>query len=1154
MAHAYPRLSLFTLTAGLLAATAFGQPGTKDPTFVTGSGFEAANVWDQEVSALVLQPDGKLLVGGAFNTYNGVARNRIARLEVNGALDTGFDPGSGINSGQPYWGATALALQPDGKVLVGGHFTTFNGTPKGALVRLNADGSLDPGFGTAAGFVGNSYVYALAVCADGKVLVAGQFQDYEGHACHNLIRLTAEGAFDPTFDPGTGPSEVIYTMALRADQRILVGGAFDHFNGVPVGFFAQLNADGSLDSGFNAGTGFNYRVWCIALRPDDTMLVGGEFTAVAGVPRQRIARLHPDGTLDTGFDPGPSTSTEVTALAVEPDGDVLAGGRFTDFGGVARSNIMRLTPDGAVDPLFDPGSGTDAGFPYRGVTALAVRPDGKVLAGGTFTHFNGSPENRIVQLFGDCVPGASCDDSDVLTGPDHFTADCTCTGPAIDCLGVPGGSALPGTACDDGDAATGNDTYNTACQCAGLPYDCLGIAGGAAVPGSPCDDGEPGTGNDTYQTDCVCAGALIDCAGVPGGTALPGSTCNDGSVLTGPDTWDNGCICTGPAIDCLGVPNGTTLPGSPCDDGNAGTSADMFTTGCVCQGTPIAQQVMTIAGGRGANAFTICGDGMVSSWGDGADGQLGNGSFTNSSIPLLISSLSGASAVEGGGDHALALKTDGTVWAWGRNFYGELGIGNNVLHAVPVPVSALSGITAIACGGTHSLALSGDGMVWSWGSNYFLQLGDGTAADSNFPVPVSSLTDVTAIAGGFYHSIALANDSTVWTWGRDFYGELGDGTNNNSNVPVPVNSLTGVTAIAGGFGHSLALRKDSTVWAWGYGLWGQLGNGSNANSNVPVQVSPLTHVIAIAGGGYHSLALKDDGTVWAWGNNYLGQLGNGGNAHSYVPLQVPGLSGVVAIAGGDQFSLALKNDGTLWAWGGNANGELGQGNNVDSNVPVEVIGPCAAELDCQPTQLTTNANPVVSCGAVNLKFDGSSIIAANEVPGANRYQFRFTNSAGQPFYSRNIAFPTRSFTLTKWYTNPLKAGRTYNVVVRASFDNGATWCDYGPSCTVRISWSPLAPGMVRDVEATAPELLVYPNPANGEEVRIRLGGADPALTTATLDLTDLFGKRVMTATLPMQEGELNAMLPLSTDLADGLYLLTITAGEQVLNERVVITR
>lgn len=799
MAHPYPRLSLFTLTAGLLAATAFGQPGTKDPTFVTGSGFEAVNVWDQEVSALVLQPDGKLLVGGAFNTYNGVARNRIARLEVNGALDTGFDPGSGINSGQPYWGATALALQPDGKVLVGGHFTTFNGTPKGALVRLNADGSLDPGFGTAAGFVGNSYVYALAVCADGKVLVAGQFQDYEGHACHNLIRLTAEGAFDPTFDPGTGPSEVIYTMALRADQRILIGGAFDHFNGVPVGFFAQLNADGSLDSGFNAGTGFNYRVWCIALRPDDTMLVGGEFTAVAGVPRQRIARLHPDGTLDTGFDPGPSTSTEVTALAVEPDGDVLAGGRFTDFGGVARSNIMRLTPDGAVDPLFDPGSGTDAGFPYRGVTALAVRPDGKVLAGGTFTHFNGSPENRIVQLFGDCVPGASCDDGDVLTGPDHFTADCTCTGPAIDCLGVPGGSALPGTACDDGDAATGNDTYNTACQCAGLPYDCLGIAGGAAVPGSPCDDGEQGTGNDTYQTDCVCAGALIDCAGVPGGTALPGSTCNDGSVLTGPDTWDNGCICTGPAIDCLGVPNGTTLPGSPCDDGLISTVDDLYGTDCVCAGTTI----------------------------------------------------------------------------------------------------------------------------------------------------------------------------------------------------------------------------------------------------------------------------------------------------------------------------------------------------------------------CVPTQLTTAADPVVSCGAVNLKFDGSSIIAANEVPGANRYQFRFTNSAGQPAYSRNIAFPTRSFTLTKWYTNPLKAGRTYNVVVRASFDNGATWCDYGPSCTVRISWSPLAPGMVRDLEeagASAPALLVYPNPANGEEVRIRMGGADPALTTATLDLTDLFGKRVMTATLPMQEGELNAMLPLSTDLADGVYLLTITSGKQVLNERVVITR
>ncbi|MBL0044402.1 MAG: T9SS type A sorting domain-containing protein [Flavobacteriales bacterium] len=215
------------------------------------------------------------------------------------------------------------------------------------------------------------------------------------------------------------------------------------------------------------------------------------------------------------------------------------------------------------------------------------------------------------------------------------------------------------------------------------------------------------------------------------------------------------------------------------------------------------------------------------------------------------------------------------------------------------------------------------------------------------------------------------------------------------------------------------------------------------------------------------------------------------------------------------------------------------------------------DATCIASQLTT-ANPVVSCGAVNLKLNGTSIIAANEVPGANKYQFRFTNIAGQPAYSRNIAFPTRSFTLTKWFTLPLKAGRTYNVTVRASFDNGATWCDWGPSCTVKVSWTPLIPGAEpRDMETVnslEPELHLYPNPNNGDQLRIHLNGTDPDITTVALDITDLFGKRVMTSTLAVQDGELNTVLSLRNDLADGLYIVTLTAGERVFNERLVITR
>ena len=239
-------------------------------------------------------------------------------------------------------------------------------------------------------------------------------------------------------------------------------------------------------------------------------------------------------------------------------------------------------------------------------------------------------------------------------------------------------------------------------------------------------------------------------------------------------------------------------------------------------------------------------------------------------------------------------------------------------------------------------------------------------------------------------------------------------------------------------------------------------------------------------------------------------------------------------------------------------GYIGLGNEGDVNQERNDLWEYTPGTACMPSQLTTTADPVISCGAMNLKLNGTSTIAATEVPGANRYQFRFTNITGQPAYSRNIAWPTRSFTLTKWGTNPLKAGRTYNAVVRASFDDGATWCDYGPSCTVKVSWTPMVPGMEpRDLEVAwqdAPELLVYPNPTNGANLRLRLTGIDPGLATVTLDITDLFGKSAMTATLPINDGELDTGLSLNGDLSSGVYIARITAGRDILFGRFTLTR
>src|ERR1035437_3661407 len=255
----------------------------------------------------------------------------------------------------------------------------------------------------------------------------------------------------------------------------------------------------------------------------------------------------------------------------------------------------------------------------------------------------------------------------------------------------------------------------------------------------------------------------------------------------------------------------------------------------------------------------------------------------------------------------------GTVAAWGWNRDGELGNGSTTDSHVPVHVSGLTGVTAIAGGDEAGYALRSDGTVWAWGWNYSGQLGNGTTTDSHVPVQVSGLTGVTAIASGDSAGYALRSDGTVWAWGDNYFGGLGNGTLTSSSVPVQVSGLTGVMAIAGGAGSGYAVRLDGTVWAWGDNGSGEPGNGWNTpNSSVPVQVSGLTGVTAIAAGENETAyAVRSDGTAWAWGRNVDGELGDGTTStESDVPVQVSGLSGVTAITGGNFSGYALRSDGT----------------------------------------------------------------------------------------------------------------------------------------------------------------------------------------------------------------------------------------------------
>ena len=217
----------------------------------------------------------------------------------------------------------SVALQADGKVLIGGGQST-----SGYVRRLNADGTLDTSFNAGTGGA-NSEVLCVAAQSDGKVLVAGSFTSVNGTSRNKIARVNADGTLDTSFNPGTGPNNAVRSVAVQLDGKVLIGGDFGLVNGAARNHIARLNADGSLDTLFNPGAGSGgSKVHSIAVQPDGKMLIGGAFTSVAGTARNSIARLNADGSLDTLFNAGTDTNGWVRSVVVQTDGKVLVHGKF----------------------------------------------------------------------------------------------------------------------------------------------------------------------------------------------------------------------------------------------------------------------------------------------------------------------------------------------------------------------------------------------------------------------------------------------------------------------------------------------------------------------------------------------------------------------------------------------------------------------------------------------------------------------------------------------------------------------------------------------------------------------------------------------------------------------------------------------------------
>jgi len=337
------------------------------------------------VSSFVTQTDDKIIVCGSFTNFDGVAKNRIVRLNADGSIDTSFIIGAGADGV-----IECVMVQNDGKILIGGQFTKFNGNDRKYLARLNADGSLDYNFDTSSGF--NSHVYSLALQSDGKILVGGNFTNYKLSTENYLVRLNSDASIDESFFTA-GTNNIVYKVLLSADDKIFLGGKFTKYNNIAKNSFVKLNIDGSIDDGFTIGSGANNIIRDIVILADNKIMLAGDFITYNGVTRNYIAKINENGTLDSTFNPGKGFGGATTSIAQQSDGKLIIGGAFSVYNNNTKHYISRINLDGSLDTTFNLGNGADGT-----VRSIAVQSDKKMIIAGSFNSYNDNLNNRIARI------------------------------------------------------------------------------------------------------------------------------------------------------------------------------------------------------------------------------------------------------------------------------------------------------------------------------------------------------------------------------------------------------------------------------------------------------------------------------------------------------------------------------------------------------------------------------------------------------------------------------------------------------------------------------------------------------------------------------------------------------------------------------------
>jgi uncharacterized delta-60 repeat protein len=357
-----------------------------DSTFNPGSG---ANGIVEQVLPLA---DGKILICGNFTTFNGINRAYIARLNGDGSVDPSF-------TGQASYWVRHMSVQADGKIIIGGFFRGVGSASRNLIARLNSDGSLDPTFDPGLGCTdtlgvgidGNAdpFVFWTEIQADGKILATGNFRNYNGSSSIGIVRINPNGSRDATFNVGSGIDSWGRHIELLPNGQILLSGWFNSYNGRAFNRIARINSDGSPDQTFNPYFGDRTAIYATASLANSKIIATGHSANYEGLFNREMARLNPDGSQDSTFVGYSNEKTE--SVVVQPDGKIIIGGYFNSVNGQVRTSVARLLADGSLDSSW--GANID-----NFVWTVALDRDGKLLISGGFYTVDGVSRRGVARL------------------------------------------------------------------------------------------------------------------------------------------------------------------------------------------------------------------------------------------------------------------------------------------------------------------------------------------------------------------------------------------------------------------------------------------------------------------------------------------------------------------------------------------------------------------------------------------------------------------------------------------------------------------------------------------------------------------------------------------------------------------------------------